>query len=184
MREKIRYSKYCRPSARPKGDRDAVQVRRQPCLRRSRQAPWLGPDSGGLRVRRHRLDRLTNALSRDLCQRSHRRPEHQSGAIRSASHQSHHPTSDGRGIGDRGAGRALRRPCSFRNRCRRQRRPYRRRQTRTGPVIFGSLVEQASYQVAWLAAAGLLVLAICCAWIARRLLTAELARRRSTVDAA
>lgn len=53
-----------------------------------------------------------------------------------------------------------------------------------GPVVFGTLVEQASYQIAWIATAGLLVLAAGCAWIGRRLLTADLARRRSDLDAA
>lgn len=53
-----------------------------------------------------------------------------------------------------------------------------------GPVLFGTLVEQVSYQVAWLVAALLLLLAAACAWIARRLLLAGLAHRRSPPEAA
>lgn len=53
-----------------------------------------------------------------------------------------------------------------------------------GPVVFGTLVEQASYQIAWITAAGLLVLAAGCAWLARRLLAADLAHRRRALDAA
>lgn len=51
-----------------------------------------------------------------------------------------------------------------------------------GPVLFGTLVERASYQVAWSAAAGLLTLAACGAWLARRLLVADLDRRRAGRD--
>ncbi|MDQ3735259.1 MAG: MFS transporter [Actinomycetota bacterium] len=51
-----------------------------------------------------------------------------------------------------------------------------------GPVLFGTLVEQVSYQVAWLTAALLLVLAAGCAWIARRLLLTDLAHRRATPE--
>ena len=53
-----------------------------------------------------------------------------------------------------------------------------------GPVLFGTLIEQVSYQVAWLVAAALLVVAAGCAWIARRLLVAGLAQRRSSVGTA
>lgn len=48
-----------------------------------------------------------------------------------------------------------------------------------GPVFFGTLVEQASYEVAWIATSGLLLLAVGCAWRCQRLLSADLTRRRS-----
>lgn len=51
-----------------------------------------------------------------------------------------------------------------------------------GPVLFGTLVEQASYQVAWTVTAGLLVLAVGCAWLCQRLLTADIARRRLDLE--